>query len=562
MCIEQSIAEERCTTDSRWGKSESHETTWSKNSSRQLFGLSPAIHFYKTLKNAFDNTVQVLATYLPQTLRQQLPKNQGQQLCLLSTQSHSTYEEMSSCRTVSAPIIVQRSPLSASASCVVFEADDEDDEDGYSLETSYSLPNFLELTHNTHKDASSPPCNYFALSTRRPCFTDVAASTRAVLHLQAALRQQPLVFVESPTYTSQCQFVRDSAASLDVQSAEDMEEVEEALCMLEGPPMLYLLPAPFLPEMVTIGHHCEQGCRNSMEDKAFAIDIRAEPHSNWSVHGMHGFTHAACFGVFDGHGGVDVAEHLTEELPKLIAAATRCGSIKQQGVQEVASIMLAVEEDMRMQLHPEWHAEGRDPGSTALVATIIDSTLLVANVGDCRLLLISEVVDSNGNRTAYVSRSTNDHTCRKNPHEHQRVKAAGAGVDPDGYVGAVTEDGYVEGKIEVSRSLGDFRTKTELGEGVIIPDPELYTWSVGPDTLFAVALSDGISSKMDDCSICNMVCTLLNDKKRLNDPTYAASELAKYAVASGSSDNCSAVVVVLKAQPPPMPARRKLFGNK
>ncbi len=116
--------------------------------------------------------------------------------------------------------------------------------------------------------------------------------------------------------------------------------------------------------------------------------------------------------------------------------------------------------------------------------------------------------------------------------------------------------------IEVSRSIGDFQTKGELGPGIVIADPEVYTWKLGPQELLAVAVSDGVSSVMDDQEVCNMVCTLLNDKRHLNDPAYAARELSSFAAfAKQSSDNCTAVIVVLKHAPPPVPARRRMFGR-
>eukprot|EP00798_Chlamydomonas_sp_ICE-L_P015834 gene15836-21959_t len=161
-------------------------------------------------------------------------------------------------------------------------------------------------------------------------------------------------------------------------------------------------------------------------------------------------------------------------------------------------------------------------------------------------------MDAQGNRMAYVSQATKDHTCKKNKEEHRRVLEAGSHIDDEGYVGSV---------LEVSRSIGDFRTKSELGAGVIIPDPDVTSLKLTPESLFLVAFSDGISSRMDDCSVCNMVARYLNERRHLNDPEYAARELCNYAVASGSSDNCSAVVVVLRNQPPPAPARRRLFNH-
>ncbi|KAG1663743.1 hypothetical protein FOA52_006112 [Chlamydomonas sp. UWO 241] len=299
----------------------------------------------------------------------------------------------------------------------------------------------------------------------------------------------------------------------------------------------------FLPEALDVGLYCEKGCRAHNEDCAFAMMLEPSPTSS--------FAQAVCWGVFDGHGGVDVAEYLTACFPDLVAQRGR--HIKEQGAIEVAAIMLSLEQELASRYHEEWAPEGRDPGSTALVATVMDDVLLIANCGDCRLLLISEAVDSLGNRTAYVVKATADHHPHRNPNEAARLASAGALVDEDGYIGSL---------LEVSRSIGDFHTKQALGSGVIIAEPELYSWALSCEHLLVVAVTDGISGVMDDMEICNYVCKLLNEPKHCNDASYAARELASYAVASKlSSDNCSAVVVLLKGQPPPMPARRRLFGR-
>lgn len=106
------------------------------------------------------------------------------------------------------------------------------------------------------------------------------------------------------------------------------------------------------------------------------------------------------------------------------------------------------------------------------------------------MLLVSEAVDSLGNRTAYVSRVTADHNCSRNPHEARRIRAAGAEVDAAGYIGSM---------LEVSRSMGDFLTKSELGKDVIISEPEVYSWKLGPQELMIVAVSD---VSLDSLQIC------------------------------------------------------------
>ncbi len=88
-----------------------------------------------------------------------------------------------------------------------------------------------------------------------------------------------------------------------------------------------------------------------------------------------------------------------------------------------------------------------DPGSTALVATVIDNRMFVANVGDCRLILA--VLDPVTGQ-AVPHTVTSDHVPHAHPGEAARLKARGVPVSADGYVGP---DG---GVLQVSRSIGDF----------------------------------------------------------------------------------------------------------
>lgn len=224
----------------------------------------------------------------------------------------------------------------------------------------------------------------------------------------------------------------------------------------------------------------------------------------------------------------------------------------------LSSLLLCLEEGLRRHYYEVWLPQGRDPGSTALVAGVVEGHLLVANLGDSRLLLISEISDNIGNRTAYVSRATSDHD-RNNHAEVRRVADAGGAFD------AAT--GRLGSLLAVSRSLGDFGAKAELGPGVILAEPEIHSWRLRPEDLLVIAVSDGISSVLNDQEICNFVCTRLNDQRmptgRVSDTTYAARELAAFAVASKhSEDNCTAVVLALNPAPPPMPARRRLFSKK
>jgi hypothetical protein len=97
-----------------------------------------------------------------------------------------------------------------------------------------------------------------------------------------------------------------------------------------SPPLLFLPAPPFLPETLDMGLFCEQGARLRNEDMAFAMRLAAHADA------VDTFSQAVCCGLFDGHGGVEVAEHLAEFLPE--ALALRSHTIKSQGVKEVSFI--------------------------------------------------------------------------------------------------------------------------------------------------------------------------------------------------------------------------------
>jgi len=238
-------------------------------------------------------------------------------------------------------------------------------------------------------------------------------------------------------------------------------------------------------------------------------------------------------------------------------------------------------------LPPEF--EAGDPGSTALVVTIVGDRLFCANVGDCRLLVAE--LDPTTN-TVIPRRVTCDHNSQ-HPGEAARLAALSVSVSEDGYVGGQ------EGWLQVSRSIGDFSVKRALGEEIILSEPELHTLRLTENMLFAVAVSDGITNKLSDETIVNQVCRFLSEvppaRKEAaaaaaaaaavevypegpdspssvppprplplnNDPHHAASQLVQYAInAADSDDNCAVVVVSFKDTPPPVPRRPRLFQRK
>lgn len=126
-------------------------------------------------------------------------------------------------------------------------------------------------------------------------------------------------------------------------------------------------PAPprhFVPQRMAMGVATDKGPRNTMEDFAFAVPL----HAHGSVGPMHRgehhhrphsqqqssrFTHAVCFGVFDGHGGAEVAASLAEAVPT--GLQNRADRIAEHGPQHVGAILAEQERRLRNRLHRQPH---------------------------------------------------------------------------------------------------------------------------------------------------------------------------------------------------------------
>jgi len=182
-----------------------------------------------------------------------------------------------------------------------------------------------------------------------------------------------------------------------------------------------------LPNSVVSSCFSEQGVRPTNED--CAVVVRS--------------CNSATLILCDGHGGQEASQYMASYLEQHIPCNAQ--EICIAGSQMLGDLIVEGEARMQQAHQHTWSCLPRDPGTTVLAATIIETKLHVANTGDCRLLLISESVNSEGARTAVVSHTTADHNARTSLSERQRVEAAG------GHLG---EEGYVCSVLEVSRSVG------------------------------------------------------------------------------------------------------------
>ncbi|MCL7022739.1 hypothetical protein MKW94_000155 [Papaver nudicaule] len=173
-------------------------------------------------------------------------------------------------------------------------------------------------------------------------------------------------------------------------------------------------------------------------------------------------------------------------------------------------------------------------GSTAVVAILGKGKLVVANCGDSRAVL------SRGGAAAIpLSR---DHKPDR-PDELERVEAAGGRViDWNGY--------RVLGVLATSRSIGDFYLKP-----YVTSEPEVTVMERTTNDDFLILASDGLWDVMTNETACEVVRKCLEGRTLVrrsamsvnrNNSGEAAAVLAELAMARGSKDNISVVVVELK----------------
>jgi serine/threonine protein phosphatase PrpC len=222
---------------------------------------------------------------------------------------------------------------------------------------------------------------------------------------------------------------------------------------------------------------CEmQGWRNTMED-AKIVNLNLDNDT-------------MLFGVFDGHGGKEVAEFVSKHfsIELLNSKSYRNGNYEQalidtfmrmdellrttEGLMEVIRIAKNLPEDHPVQADPRLMVAG----CTSVVGLLRGNTLYVANAGDSRCVL---------NRNGKALELSNDHKPDL-PKEHLRITRAG---------GTVT-DGRVMGNLNLSRSLGDLDYKENTSipqkDQMITAYPEVKIETISNKDLYLVFACDGV----------------------------------------------------------------------
>ncbi|AES73426.1 putative protein-serine/threonine phosphatase [Medicago truncatula] len=256
------------------------------------------------------------------------------------------------------------------------------------------------------------------------------------------------------------------------------------------------------------------------------------------------------FGVYDGHGGSQVANYcrdrmhlaLIEEIELfkegLIIGGTKddCQDLWKKAFTNCFS---KVDDEVGGKVNGDPVAP-ETVGSTAVVAIVCSSHIIVSNCGDSRAVLCR------GKEPMPLSV---DHKPNRDD-EYARIEAAGGKV--------IQWNGHrVFGVLAMSRSIGDRYLKPS-----IIPEPEVTFIPRAKDDECLILASDGLWDVMTNEEACDLARRriLLWHKKNgsklslvrgegIDLAAQAAAEyLSNRALQKGSKDNITVVVVDLKAQ--------------
>ncbi|PNY03507.1 putative protein phosphatase 2C 8-like protein [Trifolium pratense] len=250
------------------------------------------------------------------------------------------------------------------------------------------------------------------------------------------------------------------------------------------------------------------------------------------------------FAVYDGHGGMTVANACRDRLHVLLAEEVKEGR-RNDGFdwcKAMCECFMKMDREIGVGGGFDGDVDGNTVGSTAAVVVVGKEEIVVANCGDSRAVLCS------GGVAVPLSR---DHKPDL-PDERERIEAAGGRV--------INWNGSrVLGVLATSRSIGDHCMKP-----FVISQPEINVYGRTKSDEFVVVASDGLWDVVSNNFVCEVVRSCLQGHMRMRHnnnnnhnhikedhhtiKSYAAEAaaiLAELAMAKGSKDNISVIVIQL-----------------
>lgn len=253
-------------------------------------------------------------------------------------------------------------------------------------------------------------------------------------------------------------------------------------------------PTPIVTVSAALCSTCGERGADRMEDRSLVMSD------------LSGLSNTHLFAVFDGHAGQVCSEFIANYFPGALYRAW----VDENATPETA--LVHAFEDVDYAFLKE-SPSSEESGCTALATLVVNSTLFIANAGDCRCVL--------GRTDGSFVELSRDHVATDRL-EKARVEARG---------GFVSANGRVQGKLMVSRALGDRSVKRYISS-----TPEVMTRTLSKGDDFMILASDGLWDVV--CS--QEAASLVRSTVRV--PDLAAKRLVLKAIELGSDDNISVIV--------------------
>lgn len=259
------------------------------------------------------------------------------------------------------------------------------------------------------------------------------------------------------------------------------------------------------------------------------------------------------FGVFDGHGGKEVAKFAAQHFFDVLKENASFKEKKYEQAlmetfYEIDEMLLKPEHKKELKMYKADKKPGdkketlsakdndeafeSNAGCTANVALMIGNDLYVANAGDSRCVI------AEGGKCEELSI---DHK-PDNDGEKTRIIKAGGSV----------YNGRVNGNLSLSRALGDFdykgQTKLPKDEQLITATPEIKHKVLSSASEFLILGCDGIWETLPTEKIVDFVRERLAEKKNLKDVVESLMDtlLAKDTTVIHGLDNMTCIIVEFK----------------
>jgi len=250
------------------------------------------------------------------------------------------------------------------------------------------------------------------------------------------------------------------------------------------------------------------------------------------------------FAIYDGHGGNGCSLFLKENLHKYIK------SFSKEGINDAVNI---VENIFLNEIALDKNGfENDHSGSCAIMALINKNKLLIANIGDSRLVLFKK------NSLFFI---TEDHK-PNSPKEKTRIEKAGGSIYQTQSPIPIYQNGKKidipwrvnPGRLSVSRTFGDIEAKNENFGGkknIVVALPDITEIELDDDFNLLVIGCDGIFDVLSNEQILECVKIVIKEKnvKDLNEINVSelcgdiADMIIKSSLALDSFDNVSCIVV-------------------